>query len=195
MWILLLLIASGVAAWLILYRFIRPLKRIREDIQRLSSGNFQLPALDTEASTYQVTAQHIRNIAERLRALDEQTVEGGLSLRGILSGMKEGIVVASREKRITLVNESLQAFFPAAKSHMGRSLLEVFRRHEIEQGVSATLIDGSKRDLSLVFEFPQPSGPVIQRHFDIHISPMLRDAGALPHAGSRPPGIRGECFP
>jgi two-component system phosphate regulon sensor histidine kinase PhoR len=182
MWNLLLLIALGVAAWLIVYRFIRPLRRIREDIQRLSSGNFQLPALDTEASTYQLTAQHIRTIAERLRSLDEQTVEGGLSLRGILSGMKEGIVVASRDKRITLVNESLQAFFPAAKSHVGRSVLEVFRRHEIEQAVSATLTDGSKQDLSLVFEFTQQSGPVVQRHFDIHVSPMSRDSEELPQA-------------
>jgi two-component system phosphate regulon sensor histidine kinase PhoR len=182
MWNLLLLIALGVAAWLIVYRFIRPLKRIREDIQRLSSGDFQLPALDTEASTYQLTAQHIRTIAERLRSLDEQTVEGGLSLRGILSGMKEGIVVASRDKRITLVNESLQAFFPAAKSHVGRSVLEVFRRHEIEQAVSATLTDGSKQDLSLVFEFTQQSGPVVQRHFDIHVSPMSRASEELPQA-------------
>jgi hypothetical protein len=86
-------------------------------------------------------------------------------------------VIASRDKKITLVNESLQAFFPAAKSHVGRSLLEVLRRHEIEQAVSATLADGSKHDLALVFEFPQSSGAAVQRHFDIHISPMSRTPG------------------
>jgi len=175
-------IALGVASWLIHHRFIRPLNRIREDIRQLSRGNFQLSVLDSEPSTYQATAQHIRKIAERLRQLDEQTVEGGLSLRGILSGMKEGIVIANREKRITLVNESLQGFFPALKSPVGRPVLEVFRRHEIEQAVSAIFSTGKKQDLALVFEFPPPSGPVQQRHFDIHISPMSREPGQLPQA-------------
>ena len=180
--IFLILAAVGVAVWLIHHRFIRPLNRIREDIRQLSGGNFQLPVLDSEPSTYQATALHIRKIAERLRQLDEQMVEGGLSLRGILSGMKEGIVIANREKRITLVNESLEAFFPAAKSHVGRSVLEVFRRHEIEQAVTATLSNGGKQDLALVFEFPSATGPVQQRHFDIHISPMSRDSDQLPQA-------------
>ena len=180
--IFLILAAVGLTVWLIHHRFIRPLNRIREDIRQLSGGNFQLPVLDSEPSTYQATAQHIRKIAERLRQLDEQMVEGGLSLRGILSGMKEGIVIANREKRITLVNESLQEFFPAAKSHVGRSVLEVFRRHEIEQAVTATLSNSGKQDLALVFEFPSATGPVQQRHFDIHISPMSRDSDQLPQA-------------
>jgi len=175
-------LATAVVAWGIYVRFIRPLNRIRRDIQRLASGDFRPPPVELNTSTYQATARHIRSISERLRQLDEETVEGGLSLRGILSGMKEGIVIAGRDKKITLVNESLELFFPAAKSPVGRSPLEVFRRHEIEQAVSATLKDGGKRDLALVFEFPQAGAPGIQRHFDIHISPMARDTGKLPQA-------------
>lgn len=173
-------VVLGVMAWVVFYRFIRPLRLIRRDIELLASGNFQLPVLDSEIATYQLTAQYTRKIAERLRQLDEQMVEGGLSLRGILSGMKEGIVIASRDKKITLVNESLQKFFPAAKSPVGRSLLEVLRRHEIEQAVSATLVDGVKHDLALVFESPQAAGAAVHRHFDIHISPMSRATGELP---------------
>lgn len=178
--IFLLLLIFALAAWFIHHRFIRPLDRIREDIKRLSEGNFRLPMGEPDAPTYRNTAGHIRTIAERLRALDEQTVEGGLSLRGILSGMKEGILIANREKKITLVNDSLHAFFPGAKAQKGRSILEVLRRHEIEQAATATLEDGGKRDLSLIFEIPQPAGPVIQRHFDIHISPMSRDSASFP---------------
>lgn len=180
--IILVLAALGVAVWFIHHRFIRPLDRIRKDIRQLSEGNFHLSALDSEKSTYQATARHIRKIAERLRQLDEQMVEGGLSLHGILSGMKEGIVVANRDKRITLVNESLRAFFPTAKYDPGRSLLEVFRRHEIEQAATSTLSNGSKEDLALVFEFPSTTGPVQQRHFDIHIAPMWRDSRQKPQA-------------
>lgn len=180
--ILLSLFVAAAVAWGIHIRFIRPLNRIRRDIERLASGDFRLPPMELKTPTYQVTAKHIRSIADRLRQLDEETVEGGLSLRGILSGMKEGIVIAGRDKKITLANESLELFFPAAKSPLGRSPLEVFRRHEIEQAVSATLEDGGKRDLALVFEFPQAGAPVVQRHFDIHISPMARDSGELPQA-------------
>ena len=63
--IFLILAAVGLTVWLIHHRFIRPLNRIREDIRQLSGGNFQLPVLDSEPSTYQATAQHIRKIAER----------------------------------------------------------------------------------------------------------------------------------
>ena len=179
-----LLLAAAItgAGWWIYLRFIKPFKRIRQDIQSLSEGHFRLPSVDLEASTYKVTASHIRRIAERLRQLDEETVEGGVSLRGILSGMKEGIVIAERNKKITLANESLQAFFPAGRSPVGRSPLEVFRRHEIEQAVSATLEDGRKRDLELIFDFPQAGGTVLQKHFDIHISPMSREPGEDPQA-------------
>jgi two-component system phosphate regulon sensor histidine kinase PhoR len=179
-----LLLAAAItgAGWWIYLRFIKPFKRIRQDIQSLSEGRFRLPSVDLEASTYKVTASHIRRIAERLRQLDEETVEGGVSLRGILSGMKEGIVIAGRNKKITLANESLQAFFPAGRSPVGRSPLEVFRRHEIEQAVSATLEDGRKRDLELIFDFPQAGGTVLQKHFDIHISPMSREPGEDPQA-------------
>ena len=179
-----LLLAAAItgAGWWIYLRFIKPFKRIRQDIQSLSEGRFRLPSVDLEASTYKVTASHIRRIAERLRQLDEETVEGGVSLRGILSGMKEGIVIAGRNKKITLANESLQAFFPAGRSPVGRSPLEVFRRHEIEQAVSATLEDGRKRDLELIFDFPQAGGTVLQKHFDIHISPMSREPEEDPQA-------------
>lgn len=170
------------AGWWIYLRFIKPFNRIRQDIQSLSEGHFRLPSVDLEASTYQATANHIQRIAERLRQLDEETVEGGVSLRGILSGMKEGIVIAERNKKITLANESLQAFFPAGRSPVGRSPLEVFRRHEIEQAVSATLEDGGKRDLKLIFDFPQAGGTVLQKHFDIHISPMSREPEEAPQA-------------
>lgn len=173
---------GAVAAWWIYFRFIRPLNRLRAEIQSLSSGNFRLPPIDSETSKYKKTANHIRAIAGRLRQLDEETMEGGLSLRGILSGMKEGIVIAGRDKKITLVNESLQDFFQTAKSPIGRPSLEVFRRHEIEQSVSATLEDAQKRDLSLVFDFSQAGGNVLQRHFDIHISPMARQPDEPPQA-------------
>lgn len=180
--LILLTACAMVAMWWIYVRFIRPLNRIRRDIQSLSLGNFRLPPMDSETSTYKATANHIRAIARRLRQLDEETMEGGLSLRGILSGMKEGIVIAGRDKKITLVNESLQAFFQTAKSPIGRSSLEVFRRHEIEQAVSATLEDAKKRDLSLIFDFSQAGGAVLQRHFDIHISPMARQPDEPPQA-------------
>ncbi len=179
-----LLLAAAITGtgWWIYLRFIKPFKRIRQDIQSLSEGHFRLPSVDLEAPTYKVTASHIRRIAERLRQLDEETVEGGVSLRGILSGMKEGIVIAERNKKITLANESLQSFFPAGRSPVGRSPLEVFRRHEIEQAVSATLEDGRKRDLKLIFDFPQAGGTVLQKHFDIHISPMSREPEEAPQA-------------
>jgi two-component system phosphate regulon sensor histidine kinase PhoR len=178
----LLLAALLIVVSLVYTRFIRPLSLIRKDIELLANGNFRLSPIDRESTVYQRTAREIRKIAERLQQLDEQMIEGGLSLRGILSGMKEGIAIAGRDRRITLVNESLHSFFSTAKSPVGRSVLEVFRRHEIEQAVTATLLDGGKHDLALVFEFPQPGGSMSHRHFDVHISPMSKTTEAPPQA-------------
>ena len=178
----LLLAALLIVVSLVYIRFIRPLSLVRKDIELLANGNFRLSPIDRESTVYQRTAREIRKIAERLQQLDEQMIEGGLSLRGILSGMKEGIAIVGRDRRITLVNESLHSFFSTAKSPVGRSVIEVFRRHEIEQAVTATLLDGGKHDLALVFEFPQPSGSMSHRHFDIHISPMSKTTEEPPQA-------------
>jgi two-component system phosphate regulon sensor histidine kinase PhoR len=131
---------------------------------------------------YLSTVGHIQKISDLLKQLDRQTAEEGLSLRGILSGMREGVLIANSDRKITLVNEALQKFFPAEKSPVGRGVLEVFRRHELDRAVAKSLETGQDQSIEMGFDFPQPSGPARRQQFEIHIGPMALDSGNFPQA-------------
>ena len=177
-----LVVALIAGAVLIHRRYIKPLQRLRRDLASLAGGRFELPAIPEASTAYRVTAGHILKIAELLRQLDRQTAEEGLSLRRILSAMREGILIVNRDGRITLVNEALQRFFPGAKSPIGRSLLEVLRRHELDQAVTHTLAGGRDQHIELTFDSPGPGGTVAHKHYDIHIAAMSREDGDHPRA-------------
>lgn len=82
----------------------------------MASGNFRIPAVQDEPGQYAETTRHVKRISELLLQLDRQIANEDLSLRGILSGMVEGILIIDRTQRITLVNEALLNSFSPGRS-------------------------------------------------------------------------------
>ena len=121
----------------------RPWSQIRRDLERLATGNFQLSAVRDRPGAYIETTSHIKKISELLQKLDREAADEDLSLKGILSSMVEGILIANRAQRITLVNDALLGFFPSNLSPLGRTVLEFFRRHELQKAVEEALAGGA----------------------------------------------------
>jgi len=166
-------IALG-TAFLIL-RVAKGWRVLRGDLRRLACGDIAIAERQPDSWPFAKTRADLLRIAGHLRQLDRQVADEGLSLRTILSSMKEGILIVNRERRITLVNDALCSQFPEIKSPLGRPVLEVFRRHELEQAASAVLNGGRIRSLEM--SFPQPA-PALPRQFDVHVAPLLVSPGS-----------------
>jgi len=174
--------AIASAAIFIHLRFIKPWQSLRRDLEQMASGNFRIPAVQDEPGQYAETTRHVKRISELLLKLDRQIANEDLSLRGILSGMVEGILIIDRTQRITLVNEALLHFFSPGRSPIGRTVLEYFRRHELQHASERALAGGEPQQIELSFETITPKGTSIQRHFNIHVAALSTESSPLPQA-------------
>ena len=167
-------LALGATALAYVYfRVVKPWRAVRRDLERVATGDYHLPPLSPDYAPYLESATQIRKISRQLEQLDRQIANEGLSLRGILSGMREGILVANRSMRVTLCNQALLAFFPDIKNPVNRTVLEVLRRHEIQQAVETTMATGHERELELAFD---------TRTFVVHVAPLAAENETKPRA-------------
>ena len=176
-----LLLGALIVATIIIVRlrFVKPWRAVRRDLEKLAGGDHRLPPLTSDYSPYTESATHIRKIAGLLEQFDRRIVEEGLSLQGILSGMREGILIINRSSRITLCNRALMDFFPEVKKFLDRTVLEVFRRHEMQHAVEENLRTARAKDIELSFD-SSPSGPC--RILRIHISAITAEKEVSPRA-------------
>lgn len=175
-WILPAVVGAFVLAAAYL-QFVRPWRQIRRDLERMASGDFALGGARHEPGPYLGTARHIKRISELLQQLDRQIADEDLSLRGILSSMVEGILIANRWQRITLVNEALTQAFSPGRSPLGRTVMEVFRRHELLQAVERALDTGHSSELELALDCPHG-----RRKFHIRVAALTPDSSHDPQA-------------
>jgi len=167
-------LALGATALAYVYfRVVKPWRAVRRDLERVATGDYHLPPLSPDYAPYLESATQIRKISRQLEQLDRQIANEGLSLRGILSGMREGILVANRSMRVTLCNQALLGFFPDIKNPVNRTVLEVLRRHEIQQAVESTMATGRERELELPFD---------TRTFVVHVAPLAAENETKPRA-------------
>jgi two-component system phosphate regulon sensor histidine kinase PhoR len=75
--------------------------------------------------------------------------------------------------RVTLCNQALLGFFPDIKNPVNRTVLEVLRRHEIQQAVESTMATGHERELELAFD---------TRTFVVHVAPLAAENETKPRA-------------
>lgn len=178
----LLFLAAGAVALLLYVRVIVPWRRIRNRLGRMADGEFAFPGRLDGGSVFRKTEAHIERLGEHLRQLDRQIADEGLSLRGILSSMQEGILIVNRKHRITLLNPAMEVFFPFRRSPLGRGVLEIFQRHELENAIAHTLRTGEARHLELVFDAAGNGATSSARVFDIHVAPLTATPGGMPQA-------------
>ena len=170
---------AGILAASVFFRVVKPWRAVRRDLEKLATGDHRLPPLTSDYAPYFESAAHLRKISGLLEQLDRQVVEEGLSLRAILSGMREGILLVNRGMRATLCNPALEGCFPEIKKFLDRTVLEIFRRHELQQAVEQALRAGQSADLELQFD-SRTAGTA--RTFRIHVSAITADNETAPRA-------------
>jgi two-component system phosphate regulon sensor histidine kinase PhoR len=94
-------------------------------------------------------------------------------LGGILTGMREGVLLLDREGRVALVNPSFREMFLIPSEVTGRPLLEVVRHAELK-----SLVDQAGRSLAAVSGEIEVLG-IKPRRLLVHASNTGTDRGAL----------------
>src|SRR6516165_7588601 len=118
--------------------FWRHLRRLRRAVLRFA--NEDLPVEDMAGpSVVRDIYQGLRRIEARQRAITHQIAAEEFSLRAILSSMVEGVLITSPQLRIQLTNGRLQQMFMLPRDPIGRTVMEVFRNHLLQQVIERTL--------------------------------------------------------
>lgn len=181
LWWALLGLAVLAVAVLVHIRVIQPYRELREAIRRLADRDFRPLLLNSRQSVFAGTAGHVRKISELLQQLDQQITDEGFSLRAILSSMVEGVLITDRAQRIRLVNEPLHLMFDLTQSPVGRTVIEVFRNHQLQQAIEQALTDGRPRRIEISLQSSGPGG-YATKHLEVY-------AGGLnPKSRNRPLG-------
>lgn len=119
--------------------FWRQLLKLRGAVRRLANEG----ALGEDGAGPSVVVQEIyqelRRIEVRQRAITQQMAQEEFSLRAILSSMVEGVLITNPALRIQLTNERLQQMFLLPRDPVGRTVMEVFRNHLLQQLIERTL--------------------------------------------------------
>lgn len=134
--ILILALFVTAAVWAIF--FWRRLLKLRRAVWRLANEGALVEDLVGPTLIREIY-QGLRRIEVRQRAITQQIAEENFSLRAILSSMVEGVLITSPELRIQLVNGRLQQMFLLPRDPVGRTVMEVFRNHLLQQVIERTL--------------------------------------------------------
>ncbi|MEI8313324.1 MAG: ATP-binding protein, partial [Verrucomicrobiota bacterium] len=124
----------------------------------------------------------IRKISEMLQQLDRQITDEGFSLRAILSSMAEGVLITDRSQKVRLVNDALAKLFALGESPLNRPVIEVFRKHELQNALEAVLADGTPREIEVTLEVPSPHGGYEVKHLDVNVGGLMPAPQARPMA-------------
>lgn len=97
--------------------------------------------------------QRLRDASERFRRELEQEHAGQ---EVIFDCMIEGLVVLDAEGRIRLINQAVENLFQLNAEARGRTLLEAFRRHELQDLANRASAQGQALGLELTLDGPSP---------------------------------------
>src|SRR5260221_12259734 len=81
----------------------------------------------------------LHQIAHRQQKLTQLITAEDFSLRAIRGSMVEGVLVANRDLTISLANDRLTTMFSLSRNPVGRTLMEAFRNHVLQQMAKRTV--------------------------------------------------------
>jgi two-component system, OmpR family, phosphate regulon sensor histidine kinase PhoR len=171
-------LASLGAAITVALIFWRRMVVLRAEVRRLLTDG----TLSAEIRGPRILREIHRDLAElasRYREISRRIADEDYSLRAILSGMIEGVLIADRNLRIRLTNDRLRHMFALPKSPVDRTVMEVFRNHLLHQIIQQTLETDEPRSVELQSEIRE-GDQFNLKHFQVtSISLRPRDRESL----------------
>ncbi len=168
-WLLLGVLALLGIRWV--WQFLSGVRQVQEAVARLARRDFRTVIFRPSDWFFRRTAQDLRVVSEHLQKQNQLLTEEGFSLRGILSGMVEGVMIVDPAQRIRLMNEGLARMVGWEESRVGRPVAEAFVEPDLLRAINRAIEEGARRVLEL--QLRTPSGPPpSHRTFEVSVSPL-----------------------
>jgi two-component system, OmpR family, phosphate regulon sensor histidine kinase PhoR len=148
-----LLVAGLVFLWLA-RRFFRPLARLVEGAGTLAAGDYAHRLEPPEEPHLAALGDAFNRLAARVQEQIARVRSERDHLEAIVRSMSDGVLVTDREGRALLANPELRRLFDLSGEVTGRTPLELTRRRELAELVTATLERGE--DGHAVIEMRSP---------------------------------------
>lgn len=120
----------------------RPLRQMAEIAARIGRGGEQLRIPAYSRDEIGALATVLNDMAERIDSQMRGLAEEKARLDAILRGMGEGVMVASADGLITLVNPSFRKMFALTGEVEGKRLIEVSRNPDLQEAFHDLTVSG-----------------------------------------------------
>jgi two-component system phosphate regulon sensor histidine kinase PhoR len=87
--------------------------------------------------------------------------------------MVEGVLIADRSQRVRLVNDALIKLLALRESPLNRPVIEVFRKHELQNALETALAEGTPQEIEITIEIPSRRGGYEVKHLDVHVGGLI----------------------
>lgn len=168
-WLLLGVLALLGIRWV--WQFLSGVRQVQEAVARLARRDFRTVIFRPSDWFFRRTAQDLRVVSEHLQKQNQLLTEEGFSLRGILSGMVEGVMIVDPAQRIRLMNEALARMLGWEESRVGRPVAEALVEPDLLRAINRAIEEGARRVLELQLRTPLGNTPS-HRTFEVSVSPL-----------------------
>lgn len=149
----------------------RPFNDMSQIAERMARGDFSRKTIVRSGDEVGQLATTLNQMALQLdRTIREITTERD-RLRGVLSGMREGVILTDKEGRIVLTNDALLNFFNVTSSIEGRTAIETIRDAKLHATIEKAL--KTKQEVIEQIELTVPK----ERTLYVHVFPLGVPAG------------------
>ena len=148
------------------YAFVLPAVGLQTALRRVADGDWAAPAFLRQRGGLGRAVDDLALISERLHDTHRQLGDGTFDLQAILGSLTEGVVIVDAAQRIRLANDSVHRMFDLSTPPLERTLMEVFRDHDLQATVRAALEEQGPQSRQLTLDARQGSG-YTRKHFAV----------------------------
>lgn len=170
-WLVLLMLAAAVLPGFLAWRWwIRPLRQLTVEVQRMAAGDFSRSEWAIGSGEMRGLERALDDLRQRIvQRLEQMGVEKS-RLEVILESIDEGILVIGSDHRIVLGNQALADLFDTVLPLQGRRAEEVVRNSAALEAIDQVLEEG----VGISREVTMAGG--IEQYLDIHVAPIEQEA-------------------
>ena len=167
-----LIIALGVPIAVVLHRWIQAIQQLRNMIARLAKKDFRRGIVISPFKTIATISQDLCSISEHLQKQEQQINDENFSLRTILSGMVEGVMLVDNSQHILLINQPLMSMFKIETPPLHRYFAEVFIHSDLQRLIGDTFAKNQPQIAEISI---QQKNEHSESYFSVYSSPLHRN--------------------
>ena len=149
-------------------RLSQPVEEITRAAERISRGDFDVKARPGTSGELGLIGDSINLLALEIKKRVQEITQEKETLKTILGGMSDGVMVVDAEGRIILINSILEHVLQRQLDVTGKTPVEVIRNAELQSGFAEVLEKGEIFRMELLVPTPQAD-----RIFDVTVVRLM----------------------